>query len=496
MTLAEYRRKRRSDKTGEPATRRSKARPDRPIFVVQLHHASTRHYDFRLQVGSALKSWAVPKGPSLDPTVKRLAAEVEDHPLAYADFEGRIPQGQYGAGQVEIFDRGGWSCTGSPLEQLARGHLQFELFGDRLNGAWDLVRTRQGTRQSQWLLIKRRDAFATAADADDLLAGSATVAGSPRSGRATHETRADDAKGDDVMRLTHAERVVYPDRGATKGDVAGYYIEVMPWLLPEIIDRPLSIIRCVRGLDQACFFQRHHTAGIAEDSSVSMIEESGDRADYLVVRSPEALMELVQFNTIEFHPWGSTASAPDLADRIVFDLDPGPGVPWRALIAAARQVRDALARLSLESFVRTSGGKGLHVVVPLNPGSPWSTVKQFARSVARSLAAAAPDRYVAEASKARREGRIFIDYLRNDRSATSIASYSLRARAGAPVATPLSWAELGRTKGADAFDIGSVPARLRRLKADPWERMQIVRQGLDDLANAQGADTEGMRVAP
>lgn len=495
MTLADYRRKRRFNETGDPAPRRSKERLDRPIFVVQLHHASTRHYDFRLQVGSVLKSWAVPKGPSLDPTVKRLAAEVEDHPLEYAGFEGQIPQGQYGAGQVEIFDRGEWSCTDNPLEQLARGHLQFELFGDRLNGAWDLVRTRQGTRQPQWLLIKRKDAFATAADADDLLAGSASAAGSRGPGRPTNEAGADEARGDDAMRLTHAERVVYPDRGATKGDVASYYIQVMQWLLPEIIDRPLSIIRCVQGLDHACFFQRHHTAGIAEDSAVSLIEESGERADYLVVRSPEALMELVQFNTIEFHPWGSTASAPDLADRIVFDLDPGPCVPWRDVVAAARQVRDLLARLSLESFVRTSGGKGLHVVVPLNPGSPWATVKPFARSVARSLAAAGPERYVAEAAKSRRKGRIFIDYLRNDRGATSIASYSLRARAGAPVATPLSWAELGRTRGAGAFNIESVPARLRRLKADPWDRMQCVRQGLDDVAGSQGAVAEGMRIA-
>ena len=286
--------------------------------------------------------------------------------------------------------------------------------------------------------------------------------------------------GDD-MRLTHPERVVFADRGTRKRDVADYYLVVMAWLLPEIINRPLSIIRCTQGIEKACFFQKHHTAGLSLVDAVPIEEESGEKADYLVVRNAEALMELVQFNALEFHPWGSTAEQPDCADRIVFDLDPGPGVTWPEIVAAARRIRSLLDELSLESFVRTSGGKGLHVVVPLNPGCPWSMVKPFARAFAESLAAGEPARYVATATKAERKGRIFLDYLRNGRGATSVASYSLRARAGAPVAVPLSWDELGKVKRADAFDIDSLPARLAKLKADPWARIDEVRQNLDSI---------------
>ncbi len=279
------------------------------------------------------------------------------------------------------------------------------------------------------------------------------------------------------MRLTHPERVVYAERGTTKGDVADYYVSVMPWLLPEIINRPVSVVRCSKGTDSACFFQRHHTAGLKLVDVVQLREDSGELGDYLVVRNAESVMELVQFNTIEFHPWGALAESPDVADRVVFDLDPGDGVGWPELARAATEIREWLSRRSLRSFLRTSGGRGLHVVVPLLPGCDWARVKPFAREVAVALAAQAPDRYVASAPKHLRAGRIFIDYLRNGRSATSIASYSLRARPGAPVAAPLSWDELD-PRHAVAFDIDTMPERLRRIASDPWEGIDEVRQAL------------------
>ena len=279
------------------------------------------------------------------------------------------------------------------------------------------------------------------------------------------------------MRLTHPERVVYAERGTTKGDVADYYVSVMPWLLPEIINRPVSVVRCSKGTDSACFFQRHHTPGLSLVDVVPLREESGETGEYLVVRNAESVMELVQFNTIEFHPWGALAESPDVADRVVFDLDPGDGVGWPELARAATEIREWLSRRSLRSFLRTSGGRGLHVVVPLLPGCDWARVKPFAREVAVALAAQAPDRYVASAPKHLRAGRIFIDYLRNGRSATSIASYSLRARPGAPVAAPLSWDELD-PRHAVAFDIDTMPERLRRIASDPWEGIDEVRQAL------------------
>jgi bifunctional non-homologous end joining protein LigD len=292
------------------------------------------------------------------------------------------------------------------------------------------------------------------------------------------------------MRLTHPDRVVFPDRGTTKGDIARYYIDMMPWLLPEIINRPLSIIRCTQGVDKACFFQRHATAGLSKVDTVPILEESGEYADYLVVNDAESLMELVQFNAIEFHPWGSTAARPDIADRIVFDLDPAPDVPFKDLVTAAHRIRDLLEELALTSFARLSGGKGLHVVVPLNPGCDWSIARPFARAFAESMATREPARYLATASKAQRKGRIFIDYLRNGHGATSVASWSLRSRPGAPVAVPVAWDELGRLKRADAFDIDSVRARLAKLAADPWEGIDEVKQDLgaveDLLAKTTG----------
>lgn len=889
MSLTAYRRKRDFSRTREPAPRAGAATGQRSLFVVQLHHASRRHYDFRLQVGDTLKSWAVPKGPSFDPAVKRLAAEVEDHPVDYADFEGEIPAGEYGGGHVALFDRGVWTCDGDVDAQLRKGHLQFELFGERLKGGWHLVRTRRGrSGHPEWLLIKQQDAYAGTAEADDLLAGvtpppaasgsaakttaktaakkvtkptasarktsaraGTRVAPKPRRGRhidwasraadlpaarrgaladapfepqlaqlatqppggenwlhelkwdgyrlgavirggrvrlwsrnaiewtaklpdivaalerlgldqaaldgeliagsgahqdfgllqstlsgqaqarlsyvlfdlihldgidlrasplrarkallaqvldkppahlaysshidgdgaaafelatardfegtiakraegpyrsgrsddwrkikrahsdeyavvgytaprgsrsgfgslllarhvdgawqfagrvgsgfddtqmrqiaaalpektratpsvpvedidtdlrtarwfapafvvevfsrgqgrqgllrqpslkairmeknlddlrsdapaarrrnttaiapkkkpasATHETstkkpapakkatprKSATKKSTSVAaklpaakparktttalpRLTSPERVVFPDDGIRKQDVADYYRDVAPLLLREIAGRPVSVVRCPDGIGQACFFQKHRTAGITKVDRVRLKEESGATRDYLVVNDEAQLMELVQFNALEFHPWGSTAARPDRADRLVFDLDPGPGVTWAAVKGAAKQLRELLAKTGLESFLRTSGGKGLHVVVPLNPGCSWSLVKRFAQGFAASLAQSEPERYVAVASKARRDGVIFIDYLRNGRGATSVASYSLRARAGAPVAMPLDWSELGRLKSAAAFDLHSARQHIARRTQDPWE-------GIDDL---------------
>lgn len=860
MSLAEYERKRHFGRTREPQPGKGMPKGRRAIFVVQLHHASHRHYDFRLQVGDALKSWAVPKGPSLDPQVKRLAAEVEDHPLAYANFEGEIPEGEYGAGHVALFDRGLWATRDDPEAQLAKGHLRFELFGSKLHGAWHLVRTHRPSPKPQWLLFKEDDEYAAAMEADDLLddvvaptarrarssalsgeatktttrraankrpsrplssssdvrparrsgkrkvdwaaravaltrarrtkladapfapqlamlgsvppqgddwlheakwdgyrlltvihrgkariwsrneiewtakvpeivaaleslgvqeaaldgeliAGAGTQAdfgvlqatlsgernaplsyvlfdllhlegidiarspqierkqlleqlmdgaGAPlaysshvqghgdrafeaagerdlegiiskrasapyRSGRGddwrkTKRLQSDEfavvgmtppkgsrsgfgslllarpdgrggwnfagrvgtgfsqvmltelesalgkrmrtaptvhvpddmdtdlrgarwfspqtvvevfyrgignqgllrqpslkglrpdksaadlvsssdrdpnmaannptapassrkrkttrSKDEEAIELTHPERVVFAGEGITKQDVADYYDTVMDWLLPEISGRPLSIIRCPQGASRPCFFQKHLAPGMKHVDSVPLEEESGQVEDYLVVRDALGVRELVQFNALEFHPWGAQAKTSERADRVVFDLDPGPDVPWKEVVAAARQIRGLLEAAGLQSYVRTSGGKGLHVVVPLKPALEWERVKTFAHAFADSVAQMDPLKYVATSSKKLRKGRIFIDYLRNGRGATSVASFSLRARPGAPVAMPLRWEELGKISGGNAFDIRTAPARLRRLKRHPWAGIDALRQKL------------------
>lgn len=837
--LDEYRRKRDFSKTAEPSGQEAVPKSGRAIFVVQLHHASRRHFDFRLQVDGVLRSWAVPKGPSFDPEVKRLAVEVEDHPVSYATFEGDIEHG-YGKGHVDQFDIGVWTTQGDAQAQLRKGHLRFELFGKRLKGGWHLVRSSRKERQPAWLLIKANDAYAGDVEADDLLdermkrstrraaktpatkaaakksvsrtkaaprrkklpraklaraaasldgaramrigteffkpelarmreqppAGDdwlhevkwdgyrilaviaegkvqlwsrnglswnerlpdiaqslqslglksarldgelvaldahgrsdfnglqKTLAGeaqlplvymlfdlpylegsdlsrvpliqrkqllqqlvtdapphlalsthatgngdaafamalkeelegivSKRANSAYHAGRGDDwlkikrlesdefsvvgftqpkgsrtgvgslllarpdpdaagawiyagrvgtgfsddqlrnlgkrlaarshaepvvklAAADPLLRdarwvapqlvvevyyrgignqnllrqpslktlrpdksaadlvdadrspsahvhqevhampgtidiaITHPDRVVFPNGGYTKQDVADYYATVMEWFLPGIVDRPVSVIRCPEGTAKACFFQKHMIQGLKHVGSKKLKEDDGAAATYLYIRDAASVIELVQFGALEFHPWGATVARPDHADRLVFDLDPAPDVAWKRVVTAARTVRTWLTQAGLKSFVRSTGGKGLHVVVPLNPPCPWAQVKDFARAFAETLAQTHPAEFVATASKARRRGKIYVDHLRNSRGATSVASYSLRARAGAPVAMPLRWNELGRLLSGNHYTLRSTPQRLARLRSDPWAGIDAVRQDLDEI---------------
>lgn len=832
MGLREYQKKRDFTRTREPRSDADVSSGQRPLFVVQLHHASARHFDFRLQVGQTLKSWAVPKGPSYNPSTKRLAVEVEDHPLAYADFEGDIEHG-YGKGHVDRFDRGVWSTEHDPKAQLRKGHLRFELFGKRLKGEWHLVRSaKHAGRRHNWLLFKANDAYARDIDADALMddkmrQSTRRAARTPKSRAAArkatarkrstpkgksvramtalvesagaiehakaakpsaaffkpaltllrqepppgdqwlHEVKWDgyrilatvahgqvalwsrnalrwDDKVPDIKQaveslgldsarldgeliatdkqgrsdfnrlqkilsgeaagplvyvlfdlpyfegydlsrasllarktllarvlksavphlalsththgdgdaafqralkhqlegivskrcdagyhagrsgdwikvkrltsdefavvgytppkgrrrgfgslllarpapdrrggwiyagrvgtgfnnplleevsvrlgkrtsrkppteltgvdpelkdahwvqprfvaevyyrgigshqllrqpslktlrmdknpkelkqpdrsqpskrsgsaggnsITHADRVVYPRDGITKGDVAAYYEAVMPWLLPGLQRRPISVIRCPEGTARACFFQKHPIQGLHRVGVVELKEDSGAEQPYMYVKDANSVLELVQFGTLEFHIWGSTVKQPDKTDQIVFDLDPAPDVDWTRVVDAARMLKRMLETLGLQSFVRTSGGKGLHVVAPLNPRPDWQDAKAFAHAVASTMTNVNPGEFIDVATKQRRKGKIFIDYLRNSRGATSVANYSLRSHPGAPVATPLRWEELGKLKGSQAYDIRTLPKRLARMRKDPWEDFATVKQSL------------------
>ncbi|UKE50888.1 DNA ligase D [Xanthomonas translucens] len=910
MTLREYARKRRFGATPEPADDSGAAPSRRPIFVVQLHHASSRHYDFRLEADGVLKSWAVPKGPSLRVGEKRLAVQVEDHPLSYAGFAGDIPEGHYGAGHVDVFDHGTWSCDGEPLAAIAAGKLDFVLHGERLNGNWKLVRTALRGKQPQWLLIKRDDAFAADREADDLLqdspaaaakraakatkatkitkaskaskakstrsqapaATAATPAARPRrsdaawrkralalegardrpcppgaraqltllrarapdgaqwlheikwdgyrlladldAGQATLRSRNDqawtetfpevahavqalpvrqarldgelvvlDAEGrsdfsalqrviegssrqplrylvfdllgvagvdlrevpllqrkqllrallgdtpgvlaysdhvlghgpevfaaaaakgyegvvskradarhhggrggdwvktkhensDDfvivgytdpkgarngfgslllaqrsagglryvgrvgtgfdesglrrllaqlqalhseqaavelpahapfprrsvhwvrpqlvaevafrgwakegllrqaafkrlradkplqdlggdraplpaagqgnhavaaraaasakktvpaargpakqakrsasngnaaktgaaerkpatakpaprastaaqktafsasadaaaaAVAITHPERVVYPGAGIRKGEVADYYRAIAPWLLQEVAGRPLSLLRCPDGAGGECFFQKHNNRALGQHVQAIALKQKSGTEDYLYIDDLAGLLELVQMNTLELHPWGSTVDDPEHPDRLVFDLDPGEGVSWTQIKAAAREIRTRLRETGLESFVRLSGGKGLHVVVPIVPGADWEQARDFCEAFAQALVGSAPERYVATMSKAKRTGVIFVDWLRNGRGNTSVCSWSLRARAHATVAVPLRWEELARIASPQAFPLAKALQRAARLRAHPWKEMATLEQRL------------------
>jgi bifunctional non-homologous end joining protein LigD len=284
-----------------------------------------------------------------------------------------------------------------------------------------------------------------------------------------------------AVTISSPDRVVYQESRITKGQVAEYYRAVADLILPELANRPLSLVRCPNGAAGACFFQKHHAGTLGEHVQAIPLRQKSGKEDYLFVRDAAGLLELVQMNTLEFHPWGSRVDDVEHPDRLVFDLDPDPGTEWKRILAAARDVRARLEDVGLESFVRLSGGKGLHVVVPLLPEADWERAKDFCEAFAQAMVAHRPDEYVATMSKAKRVGKIFIDWLRNGRGATSVTSWSLRARPGAPVAVPLRWDELGRTRAGNQFDMKQALARAASAKADAWRGIEQVRQRLPKL---------------
>jgi bifunctional non-homologous end joining protein LigD len=870
MSLQKYNRKRHFTKTPEPVGKRQPSAGGNQ-FVVQKHAASRLHYDFRLELDGALKSWAIPKGPSLNPKVKALAVQVEDHPLDYAGFEGVIPKGQYGGGTVMVWDHGTWESEGNAARDLRRGKLKFRLMGEKLRGGWSLVRMggKAGEDGKNWLLIKQQDSDALsagkteplarrprsvlsnrtleeiAADADRVWSSNGKAAGTgrqrargvkstkvrravgrrvakfagslagarsapqpdelhpqlatlsaevPQGDRWLHELKFDgyrilafftDGKvrlvtrqgndwsarfgpivdalkelpisngildgeivsldeqgvpdfqqlqnslkrgsdnslvyylfdvphleqfdltdvplvdrkelvlrlvrsitpedsgpvrysdhirgqgeqiwqhacrgalegivskladgrykqsrstswlkvkclkrqefviggftkpsgartdfgalllgyydGNDLrycgrvgtgftheslrqvkaelrrrtveaapfinpprgapnrhvtwvrpelvcevefsqwtrdgilrhpsfqglredkdpqqvtrevprriseirdadgmtkksklssrtkspkrtasadalevagMQITNPDRVVYPEQRLTKLQLAGYYETIAEWILPHVAERPLTLVRCPTGRTGQCFYQKHLGDAAPMEVGGVMIREKNSRNKYIVIRDLKGLIALVQIGVLEIHPWPARADNVERPDRLVFDLDPGEGVPWNRVVRAARDVRDFLAEVGLVSFLRTSEGKGLHVVAPLVRRNSWDELKSFAKGVAEKVTTASPDRYVATMSKTRRVGKVFIDYLRNQRGATAIASYSTRARVRAPVATPLDWSELsGRTK-PDMYRVENLPKRIASKKVDPWDGFFDIRQSL------------------
>lgn len=832
--LVEYRRKRDFKKTAEPRGVSKKSKGN--SFVVQKHDATRLHYDFRLELDGVLKSWAVTRGPSLDPTQKRLAVRTEDHPLEYGTFEGIIPKGEYGGGTVMLWDAGTWEPFDDPHEGLKKGKLSFRLEGKRMKGGWALVRLRgrEKEKRENWLLIKERDETADESDpileentksaktgrtmeqiaaqksatwrssrpakdeasaaetkppakrkarrrgktaplppfrapqlttlvdeppeGDDwlhelkydgyrlivaasgdearcytrsgqdwtekfpaiaeafkdldlpgalidgeavayneegrsdfsslqqALSGNAPIefyvfdlleisgddlTGKPLTDRkarleklladlpekgplhlSTHivgrgkevlahicgageegiiskkassrylsgdrtntwlktkctkrqefviggwtpsdkrtgfrslllgvfensklrytgqvgtgfdekdlidlskrfsklarkdsafeavprdvarkarwiapkliaeiayteftrdgilrhpsfmglredkkartvkleepepvkkVTAKPKAKADDKdavrasVRITHPSKVLYPGQGITKSDVIDYYESVAGLMLPHIGKRPLSLVRCPSGADHKCFYQKHDSGGFPKVLHHIEIEEgSGEREQYFYVSDLAGIVGGVQMNVFEFHIWGCRIDQIEKPDRIVFDLDPDVGLDFEDVRFAAFDLRDRLAKLGLETFPMLSGGKGIHVIAPLTRRADWIETKAFCRGFAVSLEADAPERYVSNMAKAKRKGRIFVDYLRNERGSTAITPYSTRARDRAPVAAPITWKEMKTVTGANIYTVETMAERARKV-GDPWPGYFDVRQSI------------------
>jgi bifunctional non-homologous end joining protein LigD len=797
--LDRYQAKRRFEETPEPKGRVSAS--DEPIYVIQKHHARRLHYDLRLEIGGTLKSWAVPEGPCLDPKVRRFAKLVEDHPLDYAGFEGRIPEGNYGAGTVIVWDRGTWvTLADDPEAAIAAGELKFRLAGEKLTGGWTLVRLADDP--TNWLLIKERDPSARPlADYDvlveepnsvvtgrpveekapapapprkaapkkapgkiagaiaapmptkwrpqlatpveaaplgkgwvheikydgyrtlvffeagkarlitrnghdwtnrysalarafeklpcksaildgevvvqdargvtslDLLekalsdgdshsmtyfafdlvyldgydlspcrlvdrkaalhglidplidakspiqisehiegdgqvlfaqasrmglegivskkgdaryvqarseswvkvkrveiadfvvigfmsnmpkAASSLILAEEKDGELNYACRVGSGIGDAKARelyaalsrseratpviavpktpgahwvdpgftvelgfrsrstqnaprapvlmgfaprkskparktalkpkligdrdlaaihLTNPDREIFSGSGVTKLDLAIYYARVGDWLLPELLRRPVTILRCPTGELKDCFYQRHAFHGLPPGvETIDLADEEG-RGAFITVTEPKGFLALTQFGAIEFHLWGCKVDDPEHPDRMIIDLDPDESLNWARVCDGAEFVRDRLQQMGFEVFLRTTGGKGLHLVTALAGGQGWSLVKGFAQAFSQAMAKDMPGLFTAVSSKERRKGRIYLDYVRNARGASAVASYSLRARPGFPAATPIGWDELRKLSGGNAFDRLNMMKRLQSLAADPWDEL-------------------------
>ena len=282
------------------------------------------------------------------------------------------------------------------------------------------------------------------------------------------------------VRLSNPDKVLYPEQGITKSDLADHYVAVAERMLPHVAMRPITMVRCPTGRQKKCFYQRHAGSGVPEQ--IERVTVPGFDDPYLFIRDLPGLIALVQMGVLEIHPWGVTVERPDRPDRVIFDLDPGEGTGFEAVVAAALDVRARLEALGLESFVKTTGGKGLHVVLPIAPEYPWPEVKGWAKALSERMAADAPDRYLTRIAKAEREGRIFIDYLRNDPTSTAVAPYSTRARPGAPVAMPLAWEALNPGLDPKAFSVRTAAAHVAGT-ADPWANMGRLSQRLPALGD-------------
>jgi bifunctional non-homologous end joining protein LigD len=476
------------------------------LFVVQKHaaHRAGLHWDFRLEHDGVLWSWAVPKGPSLDPADRRMAIHVEDHPIDYADFEGEIPAGEYGGGTVETWDRGTWEPLSDPDEGMRKGDLKFVLKGQRLNGRFTLARLHQRGKQEAWFLIKGHDEEAkigagvpvleqtpmrrlkTTSKKSDRPPAPGAVRGSGRPVREPPVSHTVSARivvakaprkpgtvvGD--VELSHPDKELWP--GLTKLNLAEYWQAVATYALPGLAGRPLSIVRCPDGIGGEHFFQKNGHGHLP----LQIREGSVSGSPYLAIDDVNGLIALTQMSAIELHPWGASEADPLHPDWLVFDLDPGETVAFDDVIKAAHDVRGRLSKLGLTSFCRTTGGKGLHLVVPLAPAADWDIAKRFCRAFAELTSQEEPKRFLAHLKIADRHGRILIDWLRNGLGATAVSSYCPRARPGATVATPLTWDEVKAGLNPAGFTVTTIPARLKRMKKDPWQGFGDLTQRLPD----------------
>lgn len=434
--LTKYNSKRNFNKTKEPIGKLSKKRK-KLTFCIQHHLARKDHYDLRLEHNKTMPSWAIPKGPSYNPNDKRLAIKVEDHPLSYKTFEGTIPKGEYGGGTVMLFDIGTYEII-----KYEKNLIKAIFHGHRLKGMWTLTHF----NNTNWLLIKDKDYFKNYIDVKKYKR-------SIKTNRTMQEITNNEKKK--TITITNPSKKIIGN--ITKQQIYSYYEKIAPRMMPYLENRLISTIRAPYGTTKDVFYKKHL------ENSHGFLEKLGN---YYYILDTIALLSEVQMNSYEFHIWGSNASKNNYPNMMVFDFDPDEKLPLKTLRLGIKYLKEILDNLNLKSFLKTSGGKGYHVVIPFRTQITWKKFYKISEDIANILVNTYPDIFTTNIRKENRHNKIFIDYLRNQKSATSVAPYSIRLKKNAPISMPISWQELDKIK-PNEITINNVFKRLK--KKDPWE---------------------------
>lgn len=449
--LEEYNKKRNFNVTSEPHGNK-KIFHKKLKFSIQYHIASKKHYDLRLEYNGVLESFAIPKGPSYNPNDKRLAIKVENHPYSYINFEGNIPPGEYGAGIVMLFDIGTYKII-TKTDKL----IKFILKGKRMKGAWSLVHF----KNNNWLLIKDRDYYSN-------FINISKYKRSIKTNRTMQQIK-DNVKliknGNSIVyynKVTNLDKVVIDNY--TKKDIIKYYDYVSKRMLPFLENRVISVIRASNNKENNIFYKKHLENNSNYLSKININRFSGKK-DYYYILNKEDLISEVQMNSYEFHIWSSLASNINKPNIIIFDLDPDPKLDLNTLREGVKDLKNVLDNLKLKSYLKTSGGKGYHIVVPFKEKITWNKALLISKNIADLLVKKYPLKFTTNMSKKKRKKKIFIDYYRNTFSSTCVCPYSIRFRHNLPISMPISWHNLDNISPNQI----TIKNAKKYLKHNPWQ---------------------------
>lgn len=456
--LKTYNSKRDFKKTKEPIGKVKKQKSKKLKYVIQHHLAKKDHYDLRLEWNGVYISFAIPKGPSFNPKDKRLAIKVEDHPLSYGNFEGTIPKGEYGGGTVMLWDKGIWEPYKEYKLNFDKGPIKFSLKGKRLNGSWTLIKY----KEDNWLLIKEDDEFASKTSINKFKT-------SIKTGRTMEEITNNKPEIKKIeledISITSPNKIIFKDEKVSKKDIMNYYASVAKKIMPFLDNRLISTVRCPNGINSETFYMKHLNTKSVNIGKKIVKDKSDEKKDYYYIKNAYGLLEEVQMNSYEFHIWGCKQNGIKEPDILVFDLDPDEDLNIKKVRQGVKDLKSILDNLDLKSFLKTSGGKGYHIYVPLKTTS-WKKTEKIAEDIANLMVINWPNKYTTNMRKEQRKGKIFIDYFRNKKGATSVCPYSLRLKNKATISCPISWNELDKIK-PDSITIKNIKKRLT--KKDPWQ---------------------------